>query len=138
MIPNSERFSLADLHAVANLHAQSIDKACSELLPVVIIDTDIYITKSYAKFSFDTDINVDPWVYEQNKADLRLYLEPSVSYVQDGSRMPKERRDLLDASHRKIIEDAALYVLELRGAYLEREAEAIRVIKGLFDAQWMV
>ncbi len=37
------------------------------------------------------------------KADLYLYLNNDVKYVQDGTRLSKNERDLLDISHRQIL-----------------------------------
>jgi HTH-type transcriptional regulator, transcriptional repressor of NAD biosynthesis genes len=66
LIPDSKAFEFNDLHVVASQHAKRIDKAVVGPSPLIIIDTDIHITKSYASFIFDKDLEVSYEIYTSN------------------------------------------------------------------------
>src|ERR1700744_6458762 len=69
LIPDSTDFSFDNLLSVANHHAKKINEAVCGDSPLVIIDTDIHITKSYAKFAFDRELPVNEYINDANKAD---------------------------------------------------------------------
>ena len=102
LIADSNEFCYEDLQLVAKEHARRIDQAVLSDSPLVIIDTDIHITKSYSIFCFGKELEIAPEIYKANKANLYLYLNNDFEYIQDGTRLSEEERNLLDASHRKI------------------------------------
>jgi len=103
IIKNSNKFTKEDLYLVADEHAKSICSAKLTLSPLVIVDTDIYITQSYCHFVFGDHLNVDPKIYSINRADLRLFLSTDVPFIQDGTRMEAECRERLTASHERVL-----------------------------------
>jgi len=136
LIPDSNEFSIADLHLVAREHAKRINEATAGSSPLVIIDTDIHITKSYCRFSFEKDLAVSDDIYHSNKAQLYLYLNNDVDYFQDGTRLSKQERDRLDHFHRQVLQEANINVIEIKGNWKERFQQAIAQIKLLIPLHY--
>lgn len=103
IIQNSNNFTKEDLYLIAKEHANSIRLAKLTLSPLIIVDTDIFITQSYCQFVFGEHLVIDPQIYSINKADLRLFMNVDVPFVQDGTRMEPEYREALCSSHRHIL-----------------------------------
>lgn len=133
LIANSNSFEFDDLHLVASEHAKRIDKAVLEQSPLIIIDTDIHITKSYANFTFDKTLEVESEIYNSNKADLYLYLNNDVEYMQDGTRLSESDRNLLDISHRQILQQHNIDIIEITGDWEQRFDKAVTTIKQLIE-----
>ncbi|WP_426669406.1 AAA family ATPase [Mucilaginibacter sp. McL0603] len=131
LIPDSTDFTFDDLLLVANEHAKRIDDAILDNSPLLIIDTDIHITKSYAKFVFDRELPFNEHIYNTNKADLYLYLNNDATYYQDGTRLNKTDRDLLDQSHREILADHQIKFVEISGSWQGRFEQAVSEISKL-------
>ncbi len=131
LIPDSTKLIFEDLHLVANEHAKRIDEAILSDSPLIIIDTDIHITKSYARFTFDRELPIENYVYNTNKADLYLYLNNDAPYYQDGTRLNKIDRDLLDQSHRKILTDHQITLVEISGLWQKRFEQAVSEVSKL-------
>jgi HTH-type transcriptional regulator, transcriptional repressor of NAD biosynthesis genes len=131
LIPDSARFTFEDLHLVADEHAKRIDEAILGDSPLIIIDTDIHITKSYAEFTFDKELPVDEHIYKINKADSYLYLNNDAPYHQDGTRLNKTDRDLLDQSHREILADHQIKFVEISGSWQRRFEQAVSEVSKL-------
>lgn len=129
LIPNSNSFGFDELHLVASEHAKRIDKAVLGYSPLIIIDTDIHITKSYARFVFNKELEVDDEIYNSNKADLYIYLNNDVEHQQDGTRLDKSNRDLLDLSHRTILREKNIKFVEIEGDWEQRFKRALKEIE---------
>ena len=134
LIPDSRDFEFNDLHLVASEHAKRIDKAVIGQNPLIIIDTDIHITKSYANFIFDRDLEVNAEICDSNKADLYLYLNNDTKYVQDGTRLDITERDKLDLSHRSILKRHNIEIEEIAGSWEQRFEKATALINELINA----
>lgn len=124
IISDSTSFSFDDLHRVAFEHSERIKSADLANSPIIIIDTDIHITESYGHFCFDKKLNVDESIRKTNKALLYLYLCNDVEHVQDGTRLSKKDRDLLDKSHRKILSEYNIPFVEISGNWADRIQKA--------------
>jgi HTH-type transcriptional repressor of NAD biosynthesis genes len=131
LIPDSNAFSIDDLQLVAREHAKRIESAASGDSALVIIDTDIHITQSYCRFTFEKELMVNDEIYDANRADLYLYLNNDVAYFQDGTRLHQEERDLLDASHRQVLAGHNIHFIEIKGNWEERFQLAVEQIKSL-------
>lgn len=134
LIENSNTFEFDDLHLVATEHAKRIDTAILGKSPLIIIDTDIHITKSYANFVFNKALEVENEIYNSNKADLYLYLNNDVKFVQDGTRLSESDRDLLDLSHRKILTQHNIDIVEITGDWEQRFEQAVTIINQTIKA----
>jgi HTH-type transcriptional repressor of NAD biosynthesis genes len=131
IIANSNSFTFDDLHLVAQEHAKRIDKKNLAENPLVIIDTDIHTTKSYSRFIFEKEIEISADIYNSNKANLYLYLNKDVEYLQDGTRLSEEERNLLDLSHRQVLLDHNIDIVDIKGDWDERFEKAVEQINKL-------
>ncbi len=131
LIQNSNDFTFNDLHLVANEHAKQIDKAIIGSNPLVIIDTDIHTTKSYSSFTFGKELLVTKEIYNTNKANLYLYLNNDVEYFQDGTRLNEAERNLIDISHRQVLTNNKIEIIEITGNWQLRFEKAVEEINKL-------
>ncbi len=134
IIANSNSFTFDDLHVVATEHARRIDKILLAVSPLIIIDTDIHITKSYSRFTFQKELEVTADIYNSNRANIYLYLNKNVDYLQDGTRLSEADRNLLDLSHRQVLTDHNIDIIEIKGDWSERFEKAVEQIKKLIAA----
>ena len=134
LIPNSNTFQFDDLLLVASEHARRIDKAVLGESPLIIIDTDIHITKSYSQFTFGRELETDSRLYNSNKADLYLYLNSDVEFIQDGTRLSEAERNALDLSHRKVLKQHNIGIIDVKGNWEQRFEFAVNQIDRLLDA----
>lgn len=133
LIPNSDNFEPKDLERVAAAHQEETQRAIKSLNPLIVMDTDIHITQSYAYFKFGAYLNLpDEW-YQTQKADLYLYLTAETPYIQDGSRLSKNERDKLDQYHLSTLTKFGIVFKTLYGNYNSREEEALRMIRRLLE-----
>jgi HTH-type transcriptional repressor of NAD biosynthesis genes len=131
IIPDSKLFAFEELYFVASEHAQRIDKACNGQSPLIIIDTDLNITKSYASFMFNRELQVDAAIFNSNKADLYLYLNSDAEYIQDGTRLSLSERDKLDISHRTMLKKNNIAFAEITGNWEQRFEKSVGLISKL-------
>ncbi len=131
LIENSNDFSIHDLYLVASEHAKRIEKSMISNSPLIIIDTDIHITKSYGQFMFKKEIEISEEVYKSNQANLYLYLNHDVAYFQDGTRLSESDRNLLDHSHRHVLQTHQIQFVEIKGSWDERFKQAVEQVNKL-------
>ncbi len=132
IIFHSESFTYQDLEIVAQKHAQNIQKILLESkTPLLFIDTDIYITKSYSQFAFQKTLEVSREIYQINQPSLYLYLCNDVEYVQDGQRLTEEKRNELDNFHRKTLKNEGIEYVEINGNWKERFEKAVQEVEKL-------
>lgn len=127
LIADSSHFSLDDLYRVAEGHAQAIANTQKNSSQLLILDTDVYITQSYARFAFDRQLELNTDIYSLNRTDLRLYLNAEAPYIQDGTRLPEHDRNRLDYYHRQTLDLFRQDYREITGSHWEertRQAEA--------------
>lgn len=120
-----------DLELIAKAHAFRVffnDDVSRKLL---IVDTDINITKSYCKFLFDRELEYPPLVDEYNKYDLYLFLDNDVPHVQDGSRLTEADRNKLKDYHIKELQASGIDYKTISGNWDERFDKAVNLILGL-------
>ena len=134
LIPDSNTFQFDDLLLVASEHTERIDKAVLGESPLIIIDTDIHITKSYSQFTFGKELEIDCRLYNSNRADLYLYLNNDAEFVQDGTRLSEAERNALDLSHRKVLKQHNVNIVEVEGNWEQRFEYAVCQIDRLLGA----
>ena len=130
-IGHSDAFTEADLYRVAVEHARRIEAAAAGPSPLLIVDTDIHITQSYARFAFGRELDLPDHLYAANQAALYLYLTPDVPYVQDGTRLSRPDRDRLDACHRATLARHGVPFVEITGNWEHKFEKAKEWVKGL-------
>jgi HTH-type transcriptional repressor of NAD biosynthesis genes len=134
LIPDSKAFEYQDLYLVAKTQAQNILRASQGESPLIIIDTDIHTTLSYANFIFQRPLVVAPDIYRLDQAHLYLYLDAQVPYVQDGTRLGLQERNLLDVSHRQTLLDYEVDFVEISGTWAQRFEQAVVAVRALLKA----
>lgn len=134
LIPDSNEFTEADLQEVAWEHTRRIRLAQDAGKALLLIDTDIHITRSYARFALNLELAVPDEVVDANRAQLYLYLNNDVPFVQDGTRLTETERNLLDASHRQILAEEGIPYVEISGNWEERFQQALEAIRERFNA----
>jgi HTH-type transcriptional repressor of NAD biosynthesis genes len=130
IVEDSNDFNMEDLYAIATAHAKNIQAADA---PLLIIDTDIHITISYGEYVFGQTMHVDKEILAVNKADLYLYLENDVPFVQDGTRIDEAARNELDGSHRQVLEKYGIQYEVISGDWEERFEQAVALINRLVN-----
>lgn len=128
LIAHSDTVEYAQLEQVAIEHANRIEQATKGPHPLIIVDTDIHITISYARFLFGRNLNLPDSFFQINKADLYLYCTRDVPFVQDGSRLKEEQRNKLDQSHRAILQSYGITFTELTGTWEDRFKDAVETV----------
>lgn len=137
LIPDSNHFSRDDLQRVAIEHAEKIGCARKTSRPLVVLDTDIYITQSYAHYKFNEALNLPRSIYHSNESDLRLYLDTSAPFIQDGTRLSETERNRLDHHHRQTLKKFNQGYAEITGTdWLERTQSAQLQVAELFRFSW--
>lgn len=131
LIADSNTLTINELYLVAREHANRIDQANLSWSPLLIIDTDIHTTKSYSRFTFQKELEISAAIYESNRANLFLYLNNDVKYVQDGTRLTETNRNLLDLSHRQVLADHKIDFIEITGNWDERFEKVVKHINEL-------
>ena len=100
LIPNASTCTINDLKHVGVEHAKNIIKCTRLANKILIVDTDLTITKSYSNFLFGEVPKYEPWVEQANKMDFYIYLKgSSVPFIQDGTRLSQNDRMELEKSH---------------------------------------
>lgn len=132
LIPDSSDFRLEDLYRVVEAHQALLEAALAPLPALLIMDTDLHITQSYAQFSFGQYLYLPEHYYATQQADLYLYLRMDVPFVQDGSRMPEADRAALEAQHRETIAHYQLPIVEIYGSWEARWEQALAAIEKLY------
>lgn len=131
IIEHSSDFAIDDLQAVIFEHARRIEVAIEELKPYVIIDTDIHISQSYAKFQFGEYIEEVPdEIMDIQKADYYFYLTADFPYTDDGTRLSLKERNFLDKYHRATLKDYKIedQVIDISGNWNERLEHMIKIL----------
>ena len=129
LIPDTNKCILKDLKNVGIEHAKHILKYTRLSNKLLFVDTDLTITKSYAKFLFNIEINFEPWVEKANECNLYIYLDSNAPYVQDGTRMATGGRILLDNSHLKLFSQNGIELKQFKfTTYNDRFNEIIKCI----------
>ena len=131
----SNSFLFEDLFLIAAEHARRIENAVLGESPLIIIDTDIHITKSYSTFTFDRELKVENNIYNSNKANLYLYLNNDVEFVQDGTRFNEYNRNLLDLSHRQTLKQHNINFVEIKGTWEQRFEKAVEQIDKIISSR---
>ena len=99
------------------------------------VDTDALTTKFYAQFLLgDEKNNIEQLadaITKNNTFDLVFFLEPTVAFVQDGTRNVKieAEREKYSKQIKSLLDEAGLEYICLSGDYLSRYENVKRIIK---------
>lgn len=130
IIEETEECTETHLMQIAELHAKTINENAKIANKLLFVDTDLNITSSYSQFLFNKKLFEDRWVEEANNFDLYLYLDNDAPFIQDGTRLDKQRRDELNISHRKQLIDKGIKYHLVTGNWEDRFQKSINIVKG--------
>lgn len=128
-IGNLADFTKKDLEVIIEQHSEKIEASQKDARPLVVIETDIHIIQSYSKYTFGEYIDIDKSTVELHKADLYLYLNNDVPFIQNGRLMSEKTRNELDKSHRQTLKDFGVNYHEIKGNWSQRLNTAIGLIE---------
>ena len=131
IVEHSDNISKEQLMRIAKMHAQQIMRAKAELQPLVVVDTDVHITQSYARYCFSEYLALPQSIYEVNTGDLYIYLDKDAPYIQDGSRLSLEDRNTLDNYHRQTLADFDINFVIMKGDYESRRIKTCKLVDEL-------
>jgi HTH-type transcriptional repressor of NAD biosynthesis genes len=132
IVEETESCSFEDLHAIAALQAGTILEKTPLANKILFIDTDINITKSYARFLFNKELETEAWINNANQFDLYLYLETDCPFVQDGTRLNEAERNRLNDFHKAQLKRNQIAFSSIAGNWLERFEQAVKLIDQLY------
>jgi HTH-type transcriptional repressor of NAD biosynthesis genes len=72
-------------------------------------------------------------LYNSSKAQLYLYLNNDVEYLQDGTRLSEAERNLLDLSYRQVLKGHNIDIVEINGNWQNRFEKAVEYIDKLIS-----
>lgn len=115
-------------------------KDCNRLL---FIDTDALTTKFYSRFLLDNKDDIKKCddladaITRINEFDLILFLEPTVDFVQDGTRNEKIAADRIKYSNQinLLFDEHKINFIIIDGDYLDRFNKVKEIIKDKFDIE---
>lgn len=135
IIQSSKSFDMDLLHEVAMAHATAVEECSRGHHPLILLDTDLLTTKSYARLMLGRELVVAPEIEFANQAQCYLYLRQDVPHVQDGTRLDAEECTVLDRVQRALLLEKNLPFTEITGSWESRFVQAKAVIDVLLDKQ---
>jgi HTH-type transcriptional repressor of NAD biosynthesis genes len=133
IVRKSEEVTLNDIMNIGTTHARDIIEKINRSNKILFSDTNLDTTKMYSKYFFDTIPEYEEWVEKANIFDLHLFLENDASYIQDGTRLPKEDRDKLRDYHYNYLRSKGLKMEIISGTdWNSRTNMAIDIIEKNF------
>lgn len=124
----------SDFHEILLKHKTKELELIKQSNKLFFVDTDALITKFYAQFLLNGDKKVENLadaIAQINTFDLIFFLEPTVAFVQDGTRNIKIEADRKKYSEqiKSLFDEIGLEYICLSGDYIERYEDVKKVIK---------
>lgn len=133
VVDTSETTTNENILKIGELHAKDILEKIKISNKILFSDTDINTTKMYSKFLFGNIPIFEDWIEVANKFDLYIFLEKDSPYIQDGTRLSKEKRDELRDYHYGQLTSIGAKIEIIDGEnWDERTQKAIDVIDKYF------
>ena len=118
-------------------------QALKECNRILFIDTDALTTKFYSHFLLEDERiickcdELADAITKINEFDLVLFLEPTVTFVQDGTRSEEISNDRERYSNqiKALFQEHGIPFVSLDGDYLERFNQAKELIKEKFNIE---
>lgn len=132
----TEDFMIAnDFYEILLKHKTKEMELINQSNKLFFVDTDALTTKFYAQFLLDGEnrntVFLADAITRINTFDLIFFLEPTVAFVQDGTRNVKieAEREKYSNQIKALFDEAGLEYICLSGDYLNRFEEAKKIIK---------
>jgi HTH-type transcriptional regulator, transcriptional repressor of NAD biosynthesis genes len=132
IIEETEECTEEHLQQIATLHARTILEKIQIANRLLFVDTDVNITSSYSQYLFNKKLVVEDWIEQANKFNLYLFLDNDAPYIQDGTRLDKQRRDELHFFHKKQLDSIGIMYELIKGNWEERFNSSVFIIEKMF------
>lgn len=133
LCPDTTKCNIQTLEEIGRVHAEDINQKIITSNKFLFSDTDLNTTKMYSYFLFNEIPKYPDWVEETNKFDLYIFLENDAPFVQDGTRMEKEKRDELRDYHYDFLVSQGCNIQVVSGSDWEiRYEKAVRIIEEIY------
>jgi HTH-type transcriptional regulator, transcriptional repressor of NAD biosynthesis genes len=132
IVEETEKCTIEDLRNIAMLQASSIHKKLRKANKLLLVDTDLLITKSYTLFLFQKELIVEHWIEEANRFDLYLFLESDCDFIQDGTRLSEKERARLNDHHKMLFDRHGIFPTSISGNWEERFEKSKQAIEDAF------
>ncbi len=124
----------SDFHEILLKHKTKELELIWQSNKLLFVDTDAITTKFYAQFLLDNGKNIEllaDAITHINSFDLIFFLEPTVAFVQDGTRNVKieNDREMYSNQIKKLLDEAGMEYICLSGDYISRFEKSRRIIK---------
>jgi len=134
IVPNSETCTKQMLLDIGYYRSKDINEKILLSNKVLFIDSGLSTTKMYGKFLFGEIPIYEKWIEDANNFDLYLFLENDVPFVQDGTRLSKEKRDeLRNYQYNDLKENNANMKIIDGTDWEERYLKSINIIKEKYN-----
>jgi HTH-type transcriptional repressor of NAD biosynthesis genes len=130
---DSTNFTKVNLESIIEQHCQKIKKTQKNAHALMIMDTDIHISQSYAKYILGEYLDVSSETYKLQRANLYLFLNNDVPFVQHGRQMSEKMRNELDKSHRETLKKFHINYHEINGNWSQRMNKSIKLIEKMIS-----
>lgn len=131
VVDTTASVTFEDLTTIAEVHATAINEAMTNSNKILIVDTDLNITRSYAAYLFQRSLSVPLWVEIANTFHLHLFLEPDCLFVQDGTRLSEAERNRLSIYHKWQLDKNNIQYDTISGDWDQRFQTAVQIIDAM-------
>ncbi len=132
LVKHTENVTINDLNNIAILQAATCLEKQIDANKIIFCDTWLDITKSYCRFLFSKELQVDSRVENANIFDLHLFLESNCEYIQDWTRLSIAERNRLNTFHYNQIQQYNPKIVT-RYSWQDRIHEAIDIIDNFIN-----
>ncbi len=130
-------FTDVDFGRMAYLQAEQDYHAMRTANKVCFFDTDAVVTDYYSELYMGHRNKLVEAYIDPNRYDVVLYLNPDVTWVNDGMRLngSQERREMLNEHLLKMYEEFGFgnKIVQIHGNYNERLTAAIDLVDGMLN-----
>jgi len=131
----TDECTFEDLKTIIQAQTKAIQKAQENANKFLFIDTNVLITLSYAKFLFGKELAVEEEIYQANQAAIYFYLDKDAPFIQDGTRLSKERRNQLHQSHLQTLKEHQISYHLIQGNWEERFEKMLMILRRCIEFQ---
>ena len=129
IVAHTDTVVFEDLNRIAEAHAKKIEIEIKKANKILIIDTDLIITKSYSLFLFGKELTTSDWIEKLNQNNLYLFLETDCPFIQDGTRLDEETRNTLSLHHKQVFKNNGVTLNFISGSWEDRFQKAVKIIE---------
>ena len=133
VVNNSNDVTEQNLIDIGRIHAKDILKKILKSNKILFSDTDLNTTKMYYQYFFKKTPEYEKWIEDANNFDLYIFLDKDAPYIQDGTRLDKNKRNDLSDYHYNYLKNKQVNLSIISGDTWDlRTEKAIKIIENNF------